>query len=111
MTKIEQETLMQDCMRESVRAKDIDVQFDFKLDFMQVQFIIANMQLALRHPGNTGVCAEFARKLIAQLIDQVTQIGFPHTALMLELGSDPEEDLPNEDIPAVPPFACVKAVH
>jgi hypothetical protein len=54
--------------------------------------VIANLQLALRHPGNNRGTADVARAVIAGLIERLREGGFPAHAELAELGNDPAHD-------------------
>jgi hypothetical protein len=45
--------------------------FTAGLDAIEVVMLIGELQLALKHPGNKGATAEFARELIKRLTAQV----------------------------------------
>jgi len=50
--------------------------------------LIANLQLALRHPGNNAHAAEMARNLIAGLIARLNALGFVAHAEVAALGNE-----------------------
>lgn len=65
-----------------------------EMDLASLMSICANVQLALRHPSNQGTTAELGRKFIASIKERLRDDGLRHNADMLELGDDPEFDLP-----------------
>ena len=56
--------------------------------------LIANLQIALRHPGNAGMTARVARGAIGELIGQLRAAGLAAFADVAEMGNDPENDEP-----------------
>jgi hypothetical protein len=62
------------------------------LNMLMLLTLVANLQLALRHPGNTGPSAEAARGIIDGIIDRVRDDGYPAHAELMELGNDPAYD-------------------
>jgi hypothetical protein len=54
--------------------------------------VIASLQLALRHPGNSGTTARVARGLIGELIEQLRHAGLDAFADVAEMGNDPAND-------------------
>jgi hypothetical protein len=78
-------------------AKEFEVRgqpplFQVHLEFTAALALIGNLQLALRHPANTGPSSEVARTFIDGLIDRIRDAGFPANAEMLRLGDDPGYD-------------------
>ncbi len=64
-----------------------------ELAFGHVVTLVAQVQLALRHPGNTGESAKDARKVIDAMIAQI-EMSEPRLAEILRWGFDPSRDLP-----------------
>lgn len=68
------------------------VRFDFRIDAVSAMAVIANIQLATRHTGNTGpsrkIAEAFARQLQAHLIKQL-----PELESLIEMGWDPQYDV------------------
>jgi hypothetical protein len=54
--------------------------------------VVAQLQLALRHPGNKGRSREIVREVVDQVIGRLEQEGFMATAELLRLGDNPEFD-------------------
>jgi hypothetical protein len=54
--------------------------------------VIANLQLAMRHPGNQGEARQLAREFIDQSIDAI-QKEEPELAMLLRRGDDPAHDV------------------
>jgi hypothetical protein len=65
--------------------------------------IIGNLQLALRHPANTGPSATYARAMIAGMIQRLIDFGFPACAEVARQGVDPTFNAPTYDGPKVKP--------
>lgn len=61
------------------------------LDPSTILCLIASVQLALRHPGNTGESARRMRGLIDTLIGRIGEIE-PRLAELLRMGDDPKND-------------------
>lgn len=56
--------------------------------------LIAQLQLALRHPENHGTSAEFARQIIGNLADAIARVTkTPEVILLVAQGYHPEFDL------------------
>jgi hypothetical protein len=68
--------------------------FPLHVDVQSAMSLIANLQLALRHPGNNGISAEVARRTIDGLIGMMAQCGLEATAAIARLGDDPGFDEP-----------------
>ena len=60
-----EERLIRDAAAEQVRAGDW--QTTFALDLPSILQLCANLQLALRHPQNTGLAARMARTMVDTL--------------------------------------------
>lgn len=58
------------------------------INVMTLMCLIGNLQLATRHPLNTGPSSDAAKEFIALAMKKLKQEGFHHTAAMCELGSD-----------------------
>jgi hypothetical protein len=52
--------------------------------------LIGQLQLALRHPGNTGAAAHVGRKMIEGLLARLREGGFPAHAELAEMGNEVE---------------------
>jgi hypothetical protein len=74
-----------------------EMQQEYRPDFilpihfglMELLSLVANLQLALRHPGNTGQSEQTAREIIAAVIERVEAAGFRAHAVAMRLGDDP----------------------
>lgn len=64
----------------------------FELDLPSVPSLCGNLQLALRHPLNSGPSAQIARRLIDDTIAGLKARGFTAHAEMIALGDDPTLD-------------------
>jgi hypothetical protein len=63
------------------------------LDWQTTVVLVAQVQLALRHPGNRGPSAELARTFLDTLIARVEEVE-PTVARCLRMGDDPQHDVP-----------------
>ena len=61
------------------------------IDWNTTVTIIASCQLALRHPGNTGLTAATARAFVDELIDRIETVD-SELAELLRMGDDPAAD-------------------
>lgn len=61
--------------------------------FADLAIIVAQVQLALRHPNNKGYSAERARKVLEAWIETVA-LSEPALAKYLRMGFDPKHDVP-----------------
>src|SRR5258708_5797312 len=75
-------------------ARVCAIDFPLYLDQTSVLCLIANLQLALRHPGNTGASAAVARKFVDGMISRMKDAGLVATAELARLGDDPAYDDP-----------------
>jgi len=80
-------------LSETERLVREDWRFPFELDATGVLCLVAQLQLATRHPRNTGTSADWARGFVAGLVRQVEEIS-PSLAESLRLGDDPQYDRP-----------------
>jgi hypothetical protein len=62
------------------------------LDLHSLMCLVGALQLALRHPANTGPSSKVVRELIDAIIARVGNEGCVATAEMLRLGDHPEYD-------------------
>jgi hypothetical protein len=65
------------------------------LDLTAALCLVGNLQLALRHPGNTGPSAQVARMIIDGVIARMKEAGYLAHAEVMRLGDDPSFDLPD----------------
>lgn len=87
---IQKERLFRDCKQEAKRLGSIN--FPIELDLDAALSIIGNLQLALRHPNNTGTPAQVAQRFVSGLIDRIRAAGYIHNATLAELGGSREYD-------------------
>jgi hypothetical protein len=67
--------------------------------------IVAQLQLAARHPGNVGIAAEHGRALIEALIYELAD-GDAHAEALLRRGDDPAHDVASA--PPDPPCTILR---
>jgi hypothetical protein len=67
------------------------------LDLTALACMVGNLQLALRHPANTGPSSEVARRIIEEITQRIKAEGFPVHAEIMRLGGDPVYDEPVGD--------------
>mgnify|MGYP003576530741 CR=1 FL=1 len=60
---MEDQQLMDVFTRELIELEESGAGLPFVFSPSQAWYLLANLQLALRHPGNTGSAAAFAREL------------------------------------------------
>jgi hypothetical protein len=63
------------------------------MDLLTLSAVAGHLQLALRHPGNTGPSAKIVRSLIEQIIERLEHDGFLANAKAIRLGCDPRNDI------------------
>ena len=66
--------------------------FTWEADFGDLVLLVAQVQLALRHPGNTGHAAQRVRTVIDHVICAMEQ-SEPEIGPLLRLGYDPAHDV------------------
>ena len=96
MTASEQQALFDAAKTEVAIMGDVTIRIDF--DVGSLIGLIGQLQLALRHPGNTGPTGNLTRGLVAKLIEHIRRKGFPRCAEIAELGNDPQYDTPPHDL-------------
>ena len=77
--------------------------FNLELEASDVLSIVSQLQLALRHPGNTEASTEVVRSFI----HSVLETGFkdcPETQKLIRMGFEPENDLTREEFAAQYPL-------
>ncbi len=52
---------------------DVKEKFSFEMELIMVMSVIGNIQLAVRHPGNSKLSAELARKAAELMIDKIRE--------------------------------------
>ena len=77
--------LLDDCVQAQKRGL-MRMDMDFSTGFM----LVAQLQLALRHPANQGSSAELCRRFLKGLIDKLSVT--PTIREALEQGNDPRRD-------------------
>ena len=88
-----EERLLGEAVAEQRRAGDW--QAHFSLDLSSILQLCANLQLALRHPGNTGPAADTARTMVDRLRAELLARGFTAHAEIIALGDDPANEQVN----------------
>lgn len=78
--------------REEAERLGSGLQFPVMLDLPAALAIIGNLQLALRHPANTGPSARTARYFCQEIICRMREAGFVANAEIARLGGDPAYD-------------------
>lgn len=66
--------------------------FQWQSTFQQLAIVVANLQLALRHPSNTGEAATVARGIVDAMIASVERSS-PRAAEILRMGFNPDYDV------------------
>lgn len=93
MSKVaEQECLVQRIREERERLGD-EFQLPVLLDLDSALCLVGNLQLALRHPENTGPSAAVARRAIDGIIERAREAGYSAHAELMKLGDDPRHDV------------------
>jgi hypothetical protein len=62
------------------------------MDLATALAVVGALQLALRHPANTGPSSEAVRGVIAAVIQRIEEDGFPSLAGLARLGDNPTFD-------------------
>lgn len=84
--------------------------FRWDAAFSDLVVILAQVQLALRHPSNAGASAQRAREILNAWIDSLASQE-PGVASPLRMGFDPQQDVPHEysgDVTISPQPACLR---
>jgi hypothetical protein len=66
----------------------------FEVDLITALAMVANLQLAARHPLNTGPSARRAREVVDTVKQALRAGGLESVLAMVELGDDPHYDIP-----------------
>lgn len=66
--------------------------WSLELDTAILWCLIASLQIALRHPHNTGPVAQITRQILDELIDMLPAGSAMHQ--VAQAGNDPGQDLP-----------------
>ena len=80
-----------DAFYAQVRARAAEGPLRLELDAPEALNVVAQLQLALRHPFNTGESAAWTRALVWRLIDSMAMDG--PLRVVLEAGFDPVQDV------------------
>jgi hypothetical protein len=92
MTEERQRELMRAVIMEAKRSHpyfNLPIVFDLASLFI----LVASLQLALRHPENTGPSADGARRIVSGIIARVRAEGLDALADAMEAGNDPANDI------------------
>lgn len=84
--------LIEQAAREADTVEAKTFSLEVHLDLVSCQCLVGNLQLALRHPSNTGPSSTVARQVIEGIIERVRSRGLLANAAILELGDDPMYD-------------------
>lgn len=74
--------------------------FTLQCPFSSIVTLVAQLQLALRHPGNRGEPARETRRVIDDIINTLGATE-PRVAELLRLGDDPGQDVVSGGAPAL----------
>jgi len=91
MTKRAEEELMAAATREMATSRDFAL--PVHLDIQTLMCLVGALQLALRHPGNTGPSSQVVRQVIDAIIDRLEVHGYRAVAHLMRLGYNPEHDI------------------
>jgi hypothetical protein len=86
-----QRALAERAIKEADAMNDIALPVYFNM--ITAQMLIANLQLALRHPRNQGNARKLAYEVIDGLIRQMAEVGAAANVEMAMLGNDPSNDV------------------
>lgn len=76
----------------------IGQRFHLELDAQTVLYLIAQLQLAQRHPNNDGEPARAVRRFIDSVILVASTVA-PHLSALMKMGNDPRHDaMPNPNV-------------
>lgn len=90
MTAQDKESLMVDVEQEA--RGHLDYIVPVHLDLVSLLTLVGHVQLALRHPANTGPSNRLARQVLDQIIHRLRADGLVAHAHLAELGYNPEFD-------------------
>src|SRR4051794_25321821 len=77
------------------QTEDREEKFLLVLSLPEASALIANLQLALRHPGNIGTTALVAERTCHTLMTEMEERGLKASLTVARLGFDPRYDLPS----------------
>lgn len=89
----QKESLLERCDRERLGCDVSRFKLPLQFDLPGALAIIGNLQLALRHPANTGPSAQIARDAIDAMIRSMRECGLTAHAELARLGDDPLYDV------------------
>lgn len=92
MSEQQKERLIDFAVEEAKAGKNFIL--PIHLDLHSLMCVVGALQLALRHPANTGPSSKVVRELIDGIIERVEHAGYVVTAQILRLGDNPEYDEP-----------------
>lgn len=81
--------------------------FILQIGFGEVLAVVANLQLALRHPGNRGYAARIARQTVDDIIERLE--GIEPDCALLRKGDNPHFDVAYPPRNPSPPTAADSA--
>jgi hypothetical protein len=99
--------LVHRALEEQERAGDWKIQFE--LDLTSLMSLCGNLQLALRHPLNSGPGAQIARRLIDDVRAGLLRCGFTAHAELIGLGDNPALDYDPREASDTPESVTEKA--
>jgi hypothetical protein len=94
MTPAEEAELLKAVITEAMANRDTIM--PVQLDSTCATSICSCLQLALRHPANTGQTADIARQFIEGIRYKFMELGMPAHAKLIEAGMDPADDISME---------------
>lgn len=90
LTEEQARSLLAACANEVNRAPGY--KFFVELDLVTAIQMIGSLQLALRHPSNTGPAAATTRQIIELMVARLREDGFTAHARLADLGNKQEYD-------------------
>jgi len=90
ITDSQRSELFSQVMRECKLGNDYEL--PVLLNLTAAVVVVGSLQLALRHPANTGSSSRVVRSVIDKIIARLTDDGFPGFAMLAKLGDDPQSD-------------------
>src|ERR1700722_18839410 len=80
------ESLLRRMEQEAIELPEFDMMLN--LDLTATLGLVGNLQIAFRHPGNTGPSAQMMRDLVRHIIEGMRERGYVATAEACMLGAD-----------------------
>ena len=90
LTDSERDRLLTDCELEMDSEKSRTITIEYSV--VQAMGLLGTLQLALRHPKNTGATSRYMRELARHIEAFLSECG-PATARLCKLGWDQAEDV------------------